>query len=259
MAFEPAAPTGPMTLNISSTPDVLGWLPEGAADRLRALRQRFSDSHRLIPASDERLAASNAKIEAARRLTRLRAHQHNGGFNLKADDARVVAAQQQLDQLTADLARMNAIYETRSAAWAMSSNVLSAVQMWLRDGLGGAALEDFDGPPPKLAKGETVLDALERLRRRGRELKADLHRIRSAPYPSAHAKKRMRAQIEELAQRGPSVARLVEHDGPVEFPTLSLMVLVRGGQGAVGHVEVIDTAALFAWLHRDTLTGRAGP
>jgi Putative transposase of IS4/5 family (DUF4096) len=37
----------------------------------------------------------------------------------------------------------------------------------------------------ELNKGETVLDGIERLRRRCRELKADLHRIASAPFPSS--------------------------------------------------------------------------
>jgi hypothetical protein len=51
----------------------------------------------------------------------------------------------------------------------------------------------------KLVKGETsLIDAIENRRRRVRELKADLHRIRSAPFPSSHAKAQMRAQVEQL-------------------------------------------------------------
>ena len=39
MAFEPAtaANSGPMALHVNTTPDALAWLPEGVADRLRAL------------------------------------------------------------------------------------------------------------------------------------------------------------------------------------------------------------------------------
>ena len=44
-------------------------------------------------------------------------------------------------------------------------------------------------------------------------MKADLHRIESAPYPSSYAKERMREQIEALAQQGaPVVSSLIEHD-----------------------------------------------
>jgi hypothetical protein len=83
----------------------------------------------------------------------------------------------------------------------------------LRDGKpGNTTLEAVEVEPPKLNKGETVVDAIERHRRRVRELRADLHRIESAPYPSSYAKQRMRAQIGQLAQRGaPSVSSLVEH------------------------------------------------
>jgi len=56
-------------------------------------------------------------------------------------------------------------------------------------------LETFEGGVPKLLKGESITDAIERIRHRGRELKADLHRIRSAPYPSEHARAKMRQQL----------------------------------------------------------------
>jgi hypothetical protein len=91
----------------------------------------------------------------------------------------------------------------RSAAWEVTSRVLGAVENWLRSGRpGGTTLEAVEIEPPKLLKGESLLDAISRLRHRGRELQADLHRIRSAPFPSSHAKARMREQVEILAQRG---------------------------------------------------------
>jgi hypothetical protein len=68
-------------------------------------------------------------------------------------------------------------------------------------------LQDYDGPEPKLAKGEaSLLDAAENRRRRFRELRADLHRIASAPFPSAYAKQQMRAQIEALAMQGAPIS-----------------------------------------------------
>lgn len=41
---------------------------------------------------------------------------------------------------------------------------------------------------PELRKGETVIDAIERVRRRGRELQADLNKIRASSWPSTIAK-----------------------------------------------------------------------
>jgi hypothetical protein len=118
---------------------------------------------------------------------------------------------------------------------------------------GNCQIAEIEIEPPKLLKGETTLDAIERLRRRGRELKADLHRIRSAPFPSTYAKQRMREQIEALAQGAPSVSRLVELDGPLEFQTQRLTSEVRGERLSLAFTEVPDPVALVAWLHKDAL------
>jgi hypothetical protein len=108
----------------------------------------------------------------------------------------------------------------------------------------------------KLAKGESILDGIQRLRRRGRELKADLSRIQSAPYPSSYAKQKMRTQIEALAMP-PSVAELIEHDRQVVFQTQRLKSSVYNtGTPAIAFAEVPDTLALLAWLHRDALVKR---
>jgi hypothetical protein len=95
-----------------------------------------------------------------------------------------------------------------------ASQAKAAAETWLRDGRPhGTMLEDHKSEVPKLLKGESITDGIERLRRRGRELRADLHRIASAPYPSAHAKAQMRQLIEARAMQGaPSTALLVEHD-----------------------------------------------
>jgi hypothetical protein len=104
---------------------------------------------------------------------------------------------------------------------------------------------------------ETVTDAIERHRRRVRELRADLHRIESAPFPSSHAKQRMRAQIEALAMQGaPSVSSLIEHDGKIEFQTQRLTSEVHAERRSLAFTEVSDAVALVAWLHKDALIKR---
>jgi len=262
--FEPAtaASSGPMALNINSTPHILAWLPEGAADRLRALRQHSADLNALIPATFDRLAAANAKMEAEQRLARLRGHQsqRGGGFNLPDSDSRVVAARELLDKLTADHARISDLYEIRAAAYASASQTLGAVQMWLRDGgrSSGTTLEDHGTLEPKLNKGESLMDGIERHRRRVRELQADLHRIQSSPYPSSHCKQRVREMIEEMSARGqPSLSALVEYGRDmIGWPTQMVQVTVHNAQGASGFAEVADTVAMFAWLHKDALIKR---
>ena len=108
---------------------------------------------------------------------------------------------------------------------------------------------------PKLTKGETVVDAIERLRRRVRELKADQPRIRSAPFPSSYCKALMRTQVEQLAQQGaPSVSPLIEHDGQIAWSTQQVQSQVYNtGTPAVAFAEIPDATAMIAWLFKDAL------
>lgn len=259
MAFEPGRATAPFSLAPALAPqnDPTDWLPPEAADKLRKLRQHVADLRAVVPIFEERHEASNANIAAEQHLRRLQAHPSLGGFDLADDDVRVVAARRELEKLAGDLKRLNDLNEVRSAAWRAASHTLASVEAWLKSGRpSGTVLEDHgDASEPRLLKGENILDAVERLRRRARELKADAHRIRSAPYPSSYCKQQARAQVEALAQRGAvSVARLIEHDGPVEFATMRVQSTVFNAQaGAVAFAELPDTLALTAWLHKDAL------
>jgi hypothetical protein len=250
--LEPATATAPLTVSFDRLPDAV--LPEGAAERLRALRQHVADAHSLVPQFEDRAAANAARGDAARHVSRLQAHPSAGGFGLKDDHPSVKAARLQLDRLSDDAKRLDDLYETRAAAWRAASGALTSVEMWLRE-TRGTVLADYDGPEPKLAKGESLMDGIARLQRRGRELTADAHRIRSAPLPSSHAKAKARAAVEALAQRGaPSMARLVEHDAEIEWPTQQVRVSVLNAQpGATGTAEVPDVLALLTWLHKDMM------
>ncbi|WP_354209566.1 MULTISPECIES: hypothetical protein [unclassified Bradyrhizobium] len=231
-------------------------LPPVVAERLRALRQRCDDLHAIIPPGEDVRQEGMRKIDAANALTRLTAHPQDDGRGLPESDPLVAAAKKHLDKMTAGFERMKQLQEVRAAAWQSASQAKAACETWLRSGVpGNCKLEAVEVEPPKLLKGETVIDAIERLRRRGRELKADLHRIASAPFPSAHSKAQMRAQVEALAMEGaPSVSRLVELDGPVDFQTQSVRSEVYNAQpGAVAFAEVPEAVALVAWLHKDAL------
>jgi hypothetical protein len=260
MSFE-AGPANPQPFSASMhlTPsfDVIETLPVGAADRLRALRQHVADKHAVIPPFADIHDANTARGDAERQLQRLLAHRAEGGFHLDPTDKRVIVAQELLAKLTADAQRLKELDEVRAAAWRTTSETLVAVEQWLRDGRpAGTVLEDIDGPPEvKLIKGESVTDAIERLRRRSRELKADLHRIRSAPYPSSHAKARMRAQIDALAQQGaPNVSDLVENDRQIVWPVTNLQSRIYNTEvPSLGFAETHDMLPLIAWLHRDAL------
>jgi hypothetical protein len=251
------APT-PIAAGIHTQPpfDAIELLPPAAADKLRQLRERASDAHRLTVPYEDIRQASMARIEAENALKRLTNHPHDHGFRLKPDDRRVIAAQRTLDKTTDELRRLQERQATRSAAWNAAGRVPQACEAWLRDGRpGGTTLEAVEVEPPKLLKGEDVLSAVERLRRRVRELRADLHRLASATMPSSYAKQKMREQVGQLAARGaPSASLLVEHDGEIVWPTVQLRSEVYNAQaGAIAFAAVPDAVALVAWALKDAL------
>lgn len=236
--------------------DVLDLLPPGAAEKLRLLRLRSDDLHAIIPAGEDVRQAGIAKIEAGNALRRLTDHPQDGGFNLPVTDRRVMEATKVLDKATDDFDRLKQLQEVRAAAWQMASQAKAACEDWLRYGVpANCQIAEIEIEPPKLLKGEAVLDAVERLRRRGRELKANLHRIRSAPFPSSYAKQRMREQIEAVAMQGaPSVSALIELDGgQIEFQARRLTSEVHAERRSLAFAQVPDALALIAWLHKDEL------
>ena len=163
--------------------------------------------------------AVNAEKFAAERALQKMLEAPPAGHLLHPDDLRVVVARRNLAKLERESTALQERYATRSQAFQSIAQTHSAAMAWITYGRpAGTTLADFAGAEPELKKGEDIPIAIERLRRRGRELKADLHRIASAPYPSAHAKARMREQIEALAQTGaPTVSLLIEHDKPIQW------------------------------------------
>jgi hypothetical protein len=237
-------------------PDPIALLTPRAAERLRQLRLKASDLHAVMPEFADRYEANTARGDAERRLQRLLAHRSEGGFALRENDPQVIETRRQLEKLADEARRLEERYEKRSEQWQSAARVVQAVESYLRDGMpSGTSLEDHASEVPKLLKGVTITDAIERYRRRGRELKADLHRVQSAPYPSSYAKAQMRAQIEALAVSGaPNVANLIEHDRKIEWPTQTLQSSVYNTQvPAVAFAEMPDALALFAWTFKDQL------
>lgn len=236
--------------------DPLDIMPPAAQEKLQVLRQRNDDAHHLIPEFSELQDCNVAKAEAVARLKQLQAHPAEHGFNLAPDDPRVQAAIKAVKKATADAERMEKLREMRTSAWQSVAGALRNVEAYLQAGKPhGTMLQDYEGEPPKLQKGENgLLDAIEKRRRRVRELRADLNRIESAPYPSSHVKRRLREQVDALAQRGmPDVSLVVEHDGNIAWPQQSVRATVFNAERAISFAEVPDTIGLFAFVHRDAL------
>ena len=232
-----------------------------AAERLKTLRER----------SSERRDAMIPHIEVQEAIAeRTRAQQHLRTIASTSTGWRASTCRQRMPRssklrgrsrrTTENARRLTERSERLAAAWRAAAQPLSNTENLLRHGMpSGVLLQDHETEMPKLLKSETVVDGIERLRRRCRELKADQHRIASAPYPSSYAKAQMRAQIEAAGDAGCAIgvaSRRVGRPGLI-LQTQRLRSEAFGAETPVGSLgEVPDTIALVAWLHRDLLIKR---
>jgi hypothetical protein len=238
--------------------DPLSVLPSGPSERLRQCQQRYEDRRNLLPSFEDRKAAGDAKRAAEQRLHQLTAHPQEFGHGLPENHPSVIVAKRQLEQATAAAARIDDLHKVRSADLRAAGDVLSNVTSWLRDGRpAGTVLEAaVEVEPPKLQKGEDVVAAIERLRRRGRELKADLARISAAPFPSSHVKAQLRAQLEQLATP-PDVSMMIEHDGAIVWPTKRVQSQVISAEGGLAFHEAVDVVGLLVFLLKPAVISAA--
>ena len=91
-----------------------------------------------------------------------------------------------------------------------------------------------------------------------RELAADLHRAKSAPWPSSLAKEKAKAAILALAERGtPNFDTMIEHGSRLAFPMVSMQSMVHGTETpALAFAEGTDSIGLICWLLRDQMQAR---
>jgi hypothetical protein len=245
--------------------DPADWLEEeisqAAADRLRALRQHASDCRQMLPDSEELRALYAEKGDHERRKAELLTPAGLGGKGLPEDNRSVLAVLKQLTKVSAEIKRQTDLSEIRSGRWRNAGQLARRVEEWLRDGVpSGCVIREYPAVAVSdvLKKGESIADAVERLKHRRRELKADLHRINSTPFPSADAKAKMRAQIDALAAAGePYVGSVIEHFGDVGFPTRQMSALVHNSTpGAIAITDEPDAIGLMMWLFRDEIVAR---
>ena len=113
----------PLSAGFPSPPsfDVIELLPEHAQNRLRQLRLRATEAHRLVPEFEQMREASMARVEAENQLKQLQAHPQEFGRGLPEAHPLVVTAEKHLDKMTADLKRLQERSEMRAQAWQAAS------------------------------------------------------------------------------------------------------------------------------------------
>ena len=214
----------PATIRLQADPVDWPKIPKPVKQKLRRLRRARDDAWLVWRAvADERQEAWEARRVAEARLKLLKGEApdaawyyvaHNSHFQrLEDDHPEVVAQRDALEEANANIERLDSAIDARLHQFEQFNRLLESVEGYLAHALSGVgdAIKLYKGQAPSLRKGEAVVDAVERCRRRLRELDADRHRIASAPWHSSDAKRRARAEIDALAERGqPNVLPLIE-------------------------------------------------
>jgi hypothetical protein len=237
-------------------------LPEPAREKLLELRRRNDDAGdvlRTISARRQELHLDRQR--AWQSLQRLENHRV-GNLLLPEDHSGLVAARNNVAALDAQLTELRRREETaQSRRW----KGLNRVEKWIVGLPAGAVLEIAE--PPVLPRRKADAAAIDARREEIRRIRAEVHQLRSALVPASEAKERLRREIDKLAGKGAvgALTLLEARGGGLVWPIITGRAelfghaqLPDGFAQLVGFagLEILDTAALFCWLHRDALLER---
>jgi hypothetical protein len=257
----------PQRRQFGEPPDTSTLLPSRAAEKLRALRDAWEELRTLTQSDvdlyQELLLDRGKAQQRYDSLTNYGAsiRSGHGGDIYPEDHPSVVAARSELDKLNARLEALQKRRTNRKESFNAIGRLLRRCEAYVAES--GTALTPFEMDPPKVPPGELPANAVERLRQRRRELLADLKEITTAPVHSSVVKAKVRAEVEELAERGcPDLYRMIEGGKDLRFPQVSETVPVDGFVRIEGApfisaralVKVPDAIGLIARLFRDQLT-----
>jgi len=244
-----ALPTHPAL--IIQAADVVDRLPAAAAADFQALRNDAQNAHAVLSSMTDRLQERRSEKRQAegQRGQLLKLHR------LEIDDPRVLAEDKKIDRLAASIAPLQQAYDKRAAEWQEISGLVSAIEKFCRALPAETKLLRYSGPEPKLGKNEDFAGAIERCRRRLRELHADKSKFSTAPILSVRAKEIIRTEIERHAELGrPDLAPVLDHGEPIRWPTAALNHLGRQRlDAAVGQADTFDGLAVLIWLFKPQL------
>jgi hypothetical protein len=264
--LQPATPnSGTITLHGNVSPnDPAAVLDGEPLRRVTALHQRALDLHSTVPMWEDVQEVRTEKVQHENRIVELLRPRSEGGFGESEAAGVVIHERAKLKRASDELHRLQTLKESRTARWNACARLDGAVRDWLFAGgiPGGCKVEPIaDAQISELlikADNGRIDAAVERYRSRLRELAADLHKVRSAPWPSLLAKQKAKAQIDALAEAAaPDIDRCIEHGLPILFATTMQTAMVRGMETpAAAFSETTDTFGLLCWLFKDQMLAK---
>jgi hypothetical protein len=213
------------------TYDAIDWLPSHGRSVLLRLREARKDGHAAYMRLFDEL--ENARTDAARleqRLRQLRGEQ----YRLKDDDPRVTDLREQIERKRAEIARLaerqrqigDQQQQLIGLVESCQRHIVAAVGQrgWVFQHRGGKTLPEHKQPPPRLARGGGIAEAIEQVRQRVADLKSTLAAIEAAPVPLAERREKIRTTVADLARRG---APSIDPNGAITWPMAMLEAAVH--------------------------------
>lgn len=245
--------------------DVIERLPPSGQTKLRCLREK----HEALRAIER---STSGKLEDA-----LAGKQHVEGRMCRLqEDRRVLQGgddHPSMVQALSDLKRATDEMEYRQELLArhcqpcrqLGSLIANSLEPYLMSLPAGIVLEPYIPRSSPLGRGERPENALMRIRAEAGEFRDTIEQVRRAPNPSAEAKARVRAQVEDLRQRSaPDVHKVLQNSEPAQFRTTRVSLPLVGVSLADGtpfvrgdaRGQITDTVGLMAWLFPEQLVAR---
>jgi hypothetical protein len=220
----------------------LSALPVPARRKFEALTARLDDAHALLAAIRERRGTYTTRLAAAQMaLEAFGPPGRRDEVKARKHAAAIAEIEADLRLLDADRMRRQAERDAVERTLAPLRNFLAS--LWQAPDpyrAGGTALRSVV-VEPELEDGETVIQAIERVRREIYATRAGLAQLKSAPLTSAELREKIAAEIDRLAVAG--VPRINLQTGALEWIDT-----------APAHTWGTPSAAarsLLCWLFRD--------
>jgi hypothetical protein len=213
-------------------------LPAHAQEKYEALRAALDDAEALQRSLMERVKAAEDRLA---RISRRYEYSHDSDLVAELD-----AARGSLERLDRERSRRNSVRGN-------TEQIVSRLNNFIMQRSSGAA--DI-APPPKLTsvpagrrKGESIVDALTRVRREIAAAEGELRRIKSAPPPALEVKLAIIEEVDALAKEG---RPLVTSDGgriTINWPD----VMQYATPGSALSAPSGSASKMLAWLFRKEL------
>jgi capsule polysaccharide export protein KpsE/RkpR len=214
-------------------------LPEGARRKLQEIEQAAADAESLSAATMGRIRDLSARV---------RSLEDQRDRTMRRDQ--IAALDAEIAELASEAERLQPVLAQRRAKAQSDRQLAVAVRQWLEGQPPGVRYEMAAPIRNPMAKGETAIQAIGRLRDEIGRLQAELRRVRAAPLSKAAQKQRARAYVDRLASEAGATVRGLDGGRPFELH----FAAVQSTSIATSAAD-IKTLRVLAWAAPDALLG----